>query len=277
MTRSLQASEVIDESDSSFASSAARGDEARRGSGSETRTGRGAGAHPRRRRQPGRRLHPHRDLRAQAAAALHARQRRRRRSRSGRRRRQRLQARRSRLHRRRQHHRAAPAPTPSARSARPRMLHRLPARVSFAQGAALGVPYCTAYRALFHAPSARPGETVLVHGATGGVGIAAVELAHAHGMTVIGTGGTDEGLAAVREHGADVVVNHRDAGLHRRHHARHRRPRRRRDPRDGGAHQPRRDLGLLAQARPRRRRRQPRTRRDRRAAGDGPRRRDPRA
>jgi NADPH2:quinone reductase len=48
-----------------------------------------------------------------------------------------------------------------------------------------------------------------VHGATGGVGIAAVELAHARGMRVIGTGGTDKGLAAVREHGADVVVNHR--------------------------------------------------------------------
>jgi NADPH2:quinone reductase len=50
---------------------------------------------------------------------------------------------------------------------------------------------------------------VLVHGATGGVGIAAVELAHARGLTVIGTGGTDRGLAAVRAHGADVAVSHR--------------------------------------------------------------------
>ena len=71
----------------------------------------------------------------------------------------------------------------------PSQLHRLPARASFGQGAALGVPYCTAYRALFHRANARPGETVLVHGATGGVGIAAVELAHARGLTVIGSGG----------------------------------------------------------------------------------------
>ena len=91
----------------------------------------------------------------------------------------------------------------------PSQLHRLPARASFAQGAALGVPYCTAYRALFQRAAAKPGETVLVHGATGGVGIAAVELAHARGLTVIGSGGTENGLAAVKEHGADVVVNHR--------------------------------------------------------------------
>ena len=88
-------------------------------------------------------------------------------------------------------------------------LHRLPARASFGQGAALGVPYCTAYRALFQRAAAKPGETVLVHGATGGVGIAAVELAHGRGLTVIGSGGTDKGLAAAKEHGADVVVNHR--------------------------------------------------------------------
>ncbi len=91
-------------------------------------------------------------------------------------------------------------------------LHHLPARVTFAQGAALGVPYVTAYRALFQRAQAEARETVLVHGATGGVGIAAVELAHAHGMRVIGSGGTDRGLQIAREHGADVLVNHRDAG-----------------------------------------------------------------
>jgi NADPH2:quinone reductase len=91
----------------------------------------------------------------------------------------------------------------------PSQLHHLPARVSFGQGAALGVPYCTAYRALFQRADAKPGETVLVHGATGGVGIASVELAHARGLIVIGSGGTDAGLAAAREHGADFVVNHR--------------------------------------------------------------------
>src|SRR5262245_65695508 len=91
----------------------------------------------------------------------------------------------------------------------PSQLYRLPARTSYAQGAALGVPYATAYRALFQRAAARPGETVLVHGATGGVGLATVELAHAQGMRVIGSGGTDEGLAVVREHGGDVLVNHR--------------------------------------------------------------------
>jgi NADPH2:quinone reductase len=94
----------------------------------------------------------------------------------------------------------------------PSQLHRLPARTAFGQGAALGVPYCTAYRALFQRAVARPGETVLVHGATGGVGIATVELAHARGLTVIGSGGTDKGRAVVKEHGADVVVNHRETG-----------------------------------------------------------------
>src|SRR6266852_4985427 len=93
----------------------------------------------------------------------------------------------------------------------PSQVHRLPARASFAQGAALGVPYTTAYRALFHRAAARPAETVLVHGATGGVGVAAVQIALAHGMTVVGTGGTDAGLQMVREQGADVVANHRAA------------------------------------------------------------------
>ena len=94
----------------------------------------------------------------------------------------------------------------------PAHVHRLPDRTSFQQGAALGVPYATAYRSLFQRAAARPGETVLVHGATGGVGIACVELAHARGLRVIGTGGTDAGLACVREHGADVVLNHRAEG-----------------------------------------------------------------
>jgi NADPH2:quinone reductase len=90
----------------------------------------------------------------------------------------------------------------------PSQIHRLPRRATFPQGAALGVPYCTAYRALFQRARAIPGETVLVHGATGGVGIAAVELAHARGLLVIGTGGSDKGLATVREHGASVTISH---------------------------------------------------------------------
>src|SRR5579871_4097016 len=96
--------------------------------------------------------------------------------------------------------------------AMPSQLHHLPARTTFAQGAALGVPYCTAYRALVQRARDRAGETVLVHGATGGVGIAVVQIAKARGLRVIGSGGTDKGLAAVREQGADVVVNHKAAG-----------------------------------------------------------------
>jgi NADPH2:quinone reductase len=90
-------------------------------------------------------------------------------------------------------------------------VHPLPARVSFAQGAAIGVPYATAWRALFDRARARPGETVLIHGASGGVGIAAVQLARAHGLHVIGTAGTGNGVTLVREQGAHEVLNHRDA------------------------------------------------------------------
>ena len=89
------------------------------------------------------------------------------------------------------------------------------------------------------APPARPGETVLVHGATGGVGIACVELAHARGLRVIGTGGTDAGLASVREHGADVVVNHRAEGYTDEIMKATGGKRRQRHRRDGGARQPR--------------------------------------
>jgi NADPH2:quinone reductase len=91
-------------------------------------------------------------------------------------------------------------------------VHRLPDRISYAQGAALGVPYATAYRALFIRGGARPAETVLVHGATGGVGIASVQLARAHGLTVIGTGGSDRGLQAVRDQGAELAVSHKEPG-----------------------------------------------------------------
>lgn len=89
-------------------------------------------------------------------------------------------------------------------------VHRLPDHVTFAQGAALGVPYATAHRALFHRGRPVAGETVLVHGATGGVGIAAVQLARAFGLTVIGTGGTDRGRQLVLTEGAHHVLDHTD-------------------------------------------------------------------
>ena len=90
-------------------------------------------------------------------------------------------------------------------------VYPLPDRISFAQGAAVGVPYGTAWRALFLKAKARPGETVLVHGASGGVGIAATQMARAHGLRVIGTAGSERGLALVREQGAHEVLNHGDA------------------------------------------------------------------
>lgn len=87
-------------------------------------------------------------------------------------------------------------------------IHPLPERASFAQGAAVNIPCATACRALFQRAHARPAETVLIHGASGGVGIAGVQLARAHGMTVIGTAGTERGRALVREQGAHHALDH---------------------------------------------------------------------
>jgi NADPH:quinone reductase len=88
-------------------------------------------------------------------------------------------------------------------------IHLLPEKISFAQGAAVFVPYATAYRALFQLANARPGETILVHGASGGVGTAAVQWARAVGLNIIGTAGSEKGLELVRAEGADHVFDHR--------------------------------------------------------------------
>jgi NADPH2:quinone reductase len=90
----------------------------------------------------------------------------------------------------------------------PAQVHALAAQVSFAQGAAVNVPYATAYHALFNRGHGDAGETVLVHGASGGVGIGAVQLARARGLTVIGTAGTDRGRRLVLEQGAHHVLDH---------------------------------------------------------------------
>ena len=87
-------------------------------------------------------------------------------------------------------------------------VHPLPERVSFAQGAAMGTPYATAYRGLFQRGEAVPNEILLVHGASGGVGTAAVQLATARGLRVLGTAGTEEGRRLVREQGAHEVLDH---------------------------------------------------------------------
>jgi NADPH2:quinone reductase len=91
-------------------------------------------------------------------------------------------------------------------------VHRLPERLSFAQGAAVNVPYATAYRALFQRGKGVAGETVLVHGASGGVGTAAVQLAKAVGMTVIGTAGSEVGRKHILAQGADLALDHHATG-----------------------------------------------------------------
>ena len=84
--------------------------------------------------------------------------------------------------------------------------------LSFSQGAAIGIPYATAYRALFHKARAAAGEWLLVHGASGGVGLAAVQLAVAAGLRVIGTAGSDAGRRLVRDQGAHHVLDHAAPG-----------------------------------------------------------------
>lgn len=85
-------------------------------------------------------------------------------------------------------------------------------RLSFEQGAAIGVPYATAHRALFQSGGARRGETVLIHGASGGVGVATVQLALAAGLLVIGTAGGPEGAAFLDSLGVTHPLDHRKPG-----------------------------------------------------------------
>jgi NADPH:quinone reductase len=87
-------------------------------------------------------------------------------------------------------------------------IHSLPPSLSFAQGAVIGSSYSTAYTALFLKADAQSGETVLVRGATGGVGLAAVQWARAGGLTVIGTGGSEAGRRLVAEQGIAHVLDH---------------------------------------------------------------------
>lgn len=84
----------------------------------------------------------------------------------------------------------------------------IPAHISFSQGAAVNVPYVTAFRGLFQRAHGRGCESVLIHGASGGVGIAAVQLARAAGLHVTGTAGTDRGRKLVADEGAHVVLDH---------------------------------------------------------------------
>jgi NADPH:quinone reductase len=89
---------------------------------------------------------------------------------------------------------------------------KLPPNLTFDQGAAIWVPYGTAYHALKQEAKGHAAETVLVHGASGGVGTAAVQIARAEGLTVFGTAGTDKGLDLIKREGAHEAFNHTKAG-----------------------------------------------------------------
>jgi len=91
-------------------------------------------------------------------------------------------------------------------------VHPLPAKISFRQGSGVWVPYGTAYHALHHSAVARASETVLVHGASGGVGTAAIQMARAMGLTVFGTAGTPKGLDLVKIEGSHQVFDHGKTG-----------------------------------------------------------------
>jgi NADPH2:quinone reductase len=90
-------------------------------------------------------------------------------------------------------------------------VYPLPANATYGQGAAIGVPAATAWRAVFHRGKAQPAETVIVHGATGAVGMAAVQLAVAAGLTVIGTAGSERGKQLILEHGAHHALSHEES------------------------------------------------------------------
>src|SRR5882672_6690753 len=92
---------------------------------------------------------------------------------------------------------------------RANQIHPLPGPLSFAQGAAIFVPYGTAYRSLVQRARAQAGETVFVHGASGGVGIASVQIARALGLRVIGSEGTDKGRELALKEGAHHVLDHK--------------------------------------------------------------------
>uniref|UniRef100_A0A0B7B9H8 Enoyl reductase (ER) domain-containing protein n=1 Tax=Arion vulgaris TaxID=1028688 RepID=A0A0B7B9H8_9EUPU len=84
--------------------------------------------------------------------------------------------------------------------------------LSFSQGASVGIPYYTAYKSLFFRAFTKPGETVLVHGASGAVGIAALQIGRAYGLRLIGTAGTPEGIELIKKNGAEFAFNHREEG-----------------------------------------------------------------
>lgn len=85
---------------------------------------------------------------------------------------------------------------------------RLPEAFDYAEGAVFRSAYMTAWNALNHGAHLRPGEVLLVHGAAGGVGLAAVQIGRLMGAIVIATAGSDDKLNVVKAEGADHVINY---------------------------------------------------------------------
>ena len=90
-------------------------------------------------------------------------------------------------------------------------VHPLPDSIGFPEGAGIFVPYGTAYHALFHHAHALPGETVLVHGASGGVGVAALQMGRLRGLAMYGTAGTSRGRELALREGALASFDHTSA------------------------------------------------------------------
>ncbi|XP_023152550.2 quinone oxidoreductase-like [Amphiprion ocellaris] len=91
-------------------------------------------------------------------------------------------------------------------------VHKLPDVLDFAQGAAIGIPYFTAFRALVHKARVKAGQTILIHGASGGTGIATCQLARSMGLKVLGSAGTKDGMKLITKNGAHLAFNHREKG-----------------------------------------------------------------
>lgn len=87
---------------------------------------------------------------------------------------------------------------------------KMPDSMSFAHGAAFGIVYQTSYFGLVYRADLRPGETLLVHAAAGGVGLAAVQIGRALGARVLGTAGSSDKCAVARKHGAEDCFDYSD-------------------------------------------------------------------
>ncbi len=86
----------------------------------------------------------------------------------------------------------------------------LPDDMDYATGSSIGLTYGTSAFALIQRANLQPDESLLIHGVSGGVGLAALEIGKAMGATVIGTGGSDAKLQMALDHGADHVINYSD-------------------------------------------------------------------